>query len=74
MYLRLPPELADKASLFIHRWSRLLGFKVAVVKIVSSLACLLGGGFIGREEPTIQIGDSLFAIVHRRFGGTRCSY
>lgn len=48
--------------------SRLLGFRITVVKIVSSLVCLLGGGVIGREGPTIQIGASLFATVHRRFG------
>lgn len=48
--------------------SRLLGFRVMLVKIVSSLLCLLGGGVIGREGPTIQIGASIFCSVHRRFG------
>jgi len=47
---------------------RLLGFRVMVVKMLSSLLCLLGGGVIGREGPTIQIGASIFCTVHRRFG------
>lgn len=42
---------------------RLLAPRVAVVKIISSLLCLVGGGAIGREGPTIQISASIFRSV-----------
>ena len=48
--------------------SRLLGLRVLVVKVVSSMFCVLGGGVIGREGPTIQVSASLFCTIHRRFG------
>lgn len=44
--------------------SKLLSFRVIVVKILSSLALLLGGGAIGREGPTIQISGSIFNFVN----------
>lgn len=44
---------------------RLLGLKAAAIKVVSSLIILLGGGAIGREGPTIQIGASLFHFMGR---------
>ena len=34
--------------------------RTAIIKIFSSFVCLLGGGAIGREGPTIQIGACLF--------------
>ncbi|MGE3974961.1 MAG: chloride channel protein [Bdellovibrionales bacterium] len=40
--------------------NRLLSLKAAVVKIISSLLCVLGGGAIGREGPTLQISTSVF--------------
>jgi len=45
--------------------NRLLGLKVILVKIVSSLACVIVGGDIGREGPTIQIGAGIFNFVGR---------
>lgn len=42
---------------------RLLGMKTAVVKILSSLICVMGGGAIGREGPTIQISAAIFHLV-----------
>lgn len=44
---------------------RLLNVKVILVKILSSLALLLGGGAIGREGPTIQISGAIFNTVYR---------
>ena len=44
----------------------LLGLRVAVVKVVSSLLCVLGGGVVGREGPTIQVSASLFYAIGRR--------
>jgi H+/Cl- antiporter ClcA len=43
--------------------NRLLSVKTAMIKIASSLLCLLGGGAIGREGPTLQISTSLFHFV-----------
>lgn len=44
-----------------------LTVRVVIVKILSSVVCVLGGGAIGREGPTIQIGAALFDIIARRF-------
>jgi H+/Cl- antiporter ClcA len=43
----------------------LLGIKVILAKIFSSLLMVQGGGAIGREGPTIQIASSVFRIVER---------
>lgn len=45
--------------------SRLLSFRIVVVKILSSLFMVLGGGAIGREGPTIQIAGSVFRLVNK---------
>ena len=45
---------------------RLLGWRVAIVKVVSSLLCILGGGVVGREGPTLQVSASIFYIIARR--------
>lgn len=45
---------------------RLLGFRIVIVKIASSLVMAAGGGAIGREGPTIQIAASVFRIVNER--------
>lgn len=55
--IELNPE-KDKSVL-----ERLLQLKVTGVKIVSSLFCLLGGGAIGREGPTLQISASIFHFI-----------
>jgi H+/Cl- antiporter ClcA len=44
---------------------KLLGIKVIVVKISSSLIMILGGGVIGREGPTVQIAGSIFRMVNQ---------
>ena len=46
---------------------RLLGIKTLIVKIISSVLCLLGGGAIGREGPTVQISTSIFYLTSRIF-------
>jgi H+/Cl- antiporter ClcA len=43
----------------------LLGGKVLVTKVLSSIVALLGGALIGREGPTIQISGSVFYITHK---------
>lgn len=42
---------------------RFLSLKVIIIKVISSLACVLGGGAIGREGPTLQLSASLFYFV-----------
>ncbi|MCA9506991.1 MAG: chloride channel protein [Myxococcales bacterium] len=42
---------------------KVLGLKTALIKIASSLLCILGGGAIGREGPTIQISATIFYFL-----------
>ena len=49
-----------------HLADKLLGLKIIIVKVVSSLIMAAGGGAIGREGPTIQIAASVFRIVNER--------
>lgn len=58
--IELDPE-KDKS-----RIERLLSLRILVVKVVSSLFCLLGGGAIGREGPTLQISASLFHLFGQK--------
>lgn len=44
---------------------KLLGFRVVLIKVLSSLVMAIGGGAIGREGPTIQISASVYKIVYR---------
>jgi H+/Cl- antiporter ClcA len=44
---------------------KLLGVRIIVVKVLSSLVMALGGGAIGREGPTIQIAASVYKIVYQ---------
>ncbi len=43
---------------------RLLSLRIIVVKIISTLIMVLGGGVIGREGPTIQVAGSVFRKIH----------
>lgn len=45
---------------------KLLSLKVVIVKIMSSLVMVAGGGAIGREGPTIQIAASIFRFINER--------
>lgn len=44
---------------------KLLGLRIILVKVLSSLVMALGGGAIGREGPTIQIAASIYKIVYQ---------
>ncbi len=46
--------------------SPLLGLRVAIVKVFSSLVCVIGGGAVGREGPTVQVSASIFYVLARR--------
>lgn len=48
-----------------HKVNRLLSLKNILVKVLSSLVLVFGGGAIGREGPTIQIAGSIFREVNR---------
>lgn len=48
-----------------NKIDRMLSIKVIVVKVISSLIMVFGGGIIGREGPTIQIAGSVFRIVNK---------
>ena len=47
----------------------LLGGRVLVAKVLSSIVALLGGALIGREGPTLQISGSIFYITHKFLPG-----
>lgn len=46
---------------------KLLGLRIAIVKVISSSLVLLGGGAIGREGPTLQISASIFYFTSQKF-------
>ena len=48
-----------------QRAGKLLSVKVVIVKVLSSLLMILGGGAVGREGPTIQIAGSVFHNINR---------
>lgn len=47
-----------------HKVEKLLSLRIVVVKILSSLVMVFGGGVIGREGPTIQIAGSIFRKIN----------
>jgi len=44
--------------------SKLLSIRIILVKIISSIVMVIGGGAIGREGPTIQIAGSVFRKIN----------
>jgi len=48
-----------------HLVDKFLSFRIILVKIVSSLFMVIGGGAIGREGPTVQIAGSIFRMVNQ---------
>lgn len=59
----IDPQSQSKGSQFNDR---LLATKTAVIKVLSSLVCLAGGGAIGREGPTLQVSAAVFHFVGKR--------
>lgn len=62
------PQLMAAAEISQHDpkspiLSRLLGLRIIVGKVISSLLGVLGGGAIGREGPTLQIAGSVFRLT-----------
>lgn len=56
-------EVSKKENLGLI--DKLLSIRIVVVKIISSVLMVLGGGAIGREGPTIQISSAVFAFVYK---------
>ncbi|WP_276480218.1 chloride channel protein [Paraflavitalea pollutisoli] len=52
------PKTNDKVG-------RLLSLRIIVVKVISSVIMVVGGGVVGREGPTIQIAGSIFRKVNQ---------
>jgi H+/Cl- antiporter ClcA len=44
---------------------RFLNVRIIAVKILGSVAMVLGGGAVGREGPTLQIAGSVYRVVHK---------
>lgn len=65
-HLMAAVEIPPAQKGLIHK---LLSLRIAVIKILSSLIMLLGGGVIGREGPTLQISGSIFQWVYSKLPG-----
>lgn len=61
------PQVMAAISADSSQCTRWVGFRICVVKGISALLCVLGGGVIGREGPTIQIAAGIFHGLGRRF-------
>ena len=57
-------EVADDKAESDRSW-KFLNARIIVVKIMSSLAMVVGGGAVGREGPTLQIAGSVYRVVHK---------
>jgi H+/Cl- antiporter ClcA len=62
------PQLMAAAELSQHNSKnifieKLLGLRIIIAKVISSLLGVLGGGAIGREGPTLQIAGSVFHLT-----------
>jgi len=57
--LELPSSARDKKLL------KLVGIRVMLTKVASSLLMVLGGAAVGREGPTIQIVSSIFKKINQ---------
>jgi H+/Cl- antiporter ClcA len=44
--------------------SKLLSIRIIIIKFISSIIMVIGGGAIGREGPTIQIAGSVFRKIN----------
>lgn len=47
------------------RVGKLLGLRIILIKVLSSLCMVFGGAVIGREGPTIQIAGSVFRTINQ---------
>ena len=59
-------QLQDRSKCS-HSIRKILGARVWISKIASSLLCCLGGGAMANEGPTIQIASGISLSIGRRF-------
>ncbi len=50
---------------YVSMVNKLLSLRIIIIKMISSLVLIFGGGVIGREGPTIQIAGSVFRWVNQ---------
>lgn len=43
-----------------------LSLRILIVKVISSVFCIMGGGALGREGPVVQISASIFVFVAQK--------
>ena len=48
-----------------HLIHHFLSLKILLIKVISSVILVIGGGAIGREGPTLQIAGSIFTKIHQ---------
>ena len=56
-------DLANPRDRFKLKY--LLSYKIIILKVISSIVMVIGGGAVGREGPTIQIAGSIFRFVNQ---------
>jgi H+/Cl- antiporter ClcA len=54
-------EIAKKSNDF-HKLKDLLGLKLIIIKAISSLLCVFGGGALGKEGPSVHMSAGIFAV------------
>ncbi|MXV37517.1 chloride channel protein [Flavobacteriaceae bacterium Ap0902] len=47
-----------------HLAKHLLSLKIMIIKVLSSMLLVFGGGAVGREGPTIQVSSSVFRVIN----------
>jgi len=62
----IPQVMVAAHNPSVHAQGPLVSLRSAAVKLAGTLTMLLGGGAVGREGPTVQVGAAIMAAVHRR--------
>ncbi len=63
----IPQVIAASRKPLRRTSRRLVSLRTALAKVALTLAALLGGGSVGREGPTVQLGAAIMVQVHRFF-------
>ncbi len=61
----IPQVMAAAAAPETLGSGRLVSMRTAAFKVAATIGMLLGGGAVGREGPTVQLGAALMVAVHR---------
>jgi len=60
-------EIVKSETPDLKNLSSFLSIRVVVVKTISSLLCVLGGGALGREGPAVHMSSAIFAVIGNKF-------